>query len=470
MWHELTNYFSDSPENAIGNLGLLFLLILFCICYLVHYRKQLSWWWLRFIYEFPLVGKIAMLARDRRVSTQLDGWRESERVLCQDFYAFSRSDLDPIEGKEDFERYNQYISKAGDSGRTPMPIWAWFLTFLMVIAEALVFSYILAPFLSPNASKSEQLMIAYGIAGMLSVLLVAFSHFSGHELYVSSRLRFIRRQWMDLNDARGNLEIGPVSLENNQNVDMNSPFYIQMLNRIQQDRPRYHIALATLLLVVVVAVSAAMIRWADFSRSELNHSEQVSSMSLDDSPATKKAFDGTSQSATNSKLGNPFDNATVDSQSKTTDTKSSQDNQVTKIKAAGNLITDILLSVIFVALQLLGVLFGWRWGFAGKESHAAYVRLLSGGHKTFSTFEEMQDNWKSIGLTAQAKLMTLQQKFNEYTFNKRRDSGASSPDINTSVELKTYNDYLKLMLDSDKRTDEIINRDVKLIADKSQEG
>jgi len=65
--------------------------------------------------------------------------------------------------------------------------------------------------------------------------------------------------------------------------------------------------------------------------------------------------------------------------------------------------------------------------------------------------------------------MTLQQKFNEYTFNRRRDSGASSPDTNNSVALKTYNDYLELMIESDKRTNQIINKEIKLIVDKSNE-
>src|SRR5581483_3054573 len=88
------------------------------------------------------------------------------------------------------------------------------------------------------------------------------------------------------------------------------------------------------------------------------------------------------------------------------DQKATAEGQVLAREAS--LTTFILLAILFVFLQILGILFGMKWGFAGKESAKAYA--LSGG-KRFATF----DDYRAYHLDyvvdiAQSKLEALRQR------------------------------------------------------------
>ena len=55
----------------------------------------------------------------------------------------------------------------------------------------------------------------------------------------------------------------------------------------------------------------------------------------------------------------------------------------------------------------MGVFFGFRWGFAGKDSPAAY-RAIGAGR--YSSYADVREHYKDIADTAQSKLEHLQQK------------------------------------------------------------
>jgi hypothetical protein len=319
----------------------------------------------------------------------------------------------------------------------------------MVIAEAYAFSYILAMYQSQNISKSEQEMIAYGIAVMLSILLVAFAHFAGHELYVSSKIRYIRRQWELVDDANQHLVMHPISLEDNQKKDESEPHYNRMLNRIQNDKPHYIISIITLLLVLTVAFSAAALRWEDFSHHKAIEASETKSTGSD--------FDAQPALAAPVDSDDPF--AAEPKAPASAEAKPAQqgNSDAGEAKATGTLIADVLLSIIFAALQVLGVILGWHWGFAGKESAVAYARLLGRRSSTYSTFEELVDDWKAIQNVAQSKLNTLQQKLNAYAHRVKMDGGVGKAHDQNNQTPKTFNDYLEMALESEKKTENIIN-------------
>jgi len=73
-----------------------------------------------------------------------------------------------------------------------------------------------------------------------------------------------------------------------------------------------------------------------------------------------------------------------------------------------SLTTFILLAILFVFLQILGILFGMKWGFAGRESAKAYA--LSGG-KRFATFDDYRAYYLDYVVDiAQSKLESLRQR------------------------------------------------------------
>lgn len=92
--------------------------------------------------------------------------------------------------------------------------------------------------------------------------------------------------------------------------------------------------------------------------------------------------------------------------------------------------TFIVLAFIFVFLQILGVFFGFRWGFAGKDSPAAY-RAIGAGR--YSSYADVREHYKDIADTAQSKLEHLQQKL------MSRNSLSGTDGLHTT---KTFYDFM----------------------------
>ncbi len=109
----------------------------------------------------------------------------------------------------------------------------WIVVFALVILEALGFAYVLAGFTIPGASESLQQYGAFGIALIISIILVGFTHWTGHEVYKNSILKKIRTYYSnDRREEKKNLEPdSKVKLENN-NIDDEEKNYLQLLNRV----------------------------------------------------------------------------------------------------------------------------------------------------------------------------------------------------------------------------------------------
>jgi hypothetical protein len=73
----------------------------------------------------------------------------------------------------------------------------------------------------------------------------------------------------------------------------------------------------------------------------------------------------------------------------------------------GGWATFIILAFIFVFLQILGVIFGFKWGFAGKESARAFRDTGSG---RYSSYAAVREHYRRVADTAQARLAVLQQR------------------------------------------------------------
>lgn len=162
--------------------------------------QKMKWWWHNTWYSFPLIGRIASLSGDLNPA-QETGWFKGERALCRDYKQFIR-----IQDEHDFNEKISYITKSGDTGRKDTPKWIWLLTIALVFVEAMGFSYVLAGFTIPGASENTQQYGTLGIAFMLSVILIAFTHFSGHELYVASKIKQARQEWAEDDSIQGNGE------------------------------------------------------------------------------------------------------------------------------------------------------------------------------------------------------------------------------------------------------------------------
>lgn len=385
MIETIKAFFSASPAMAWSIVSILSALVVMMVLW-----QRLKWWWLNTWMSFPLIGRISRLSTDLNKDPVDNTWFKAEKTLCREYKKFIR-----IQDEHDFNEKIDYLTKAGDNGRTPQPTWVWILTAMLVFVEAMGFSYVLAGWTIPGASESLQQTGALGIAFIISVILVAFTHWAGHELYVSTKIKHARREWVE-DGRKHKFTTGVVPLARPQSIDDDQPGYTQLANRVGTHES-YKISIATVVIVLIVAAGATYVRGQVLEKAL--HQEVVGSQNHVDVTLSESA-DGLDMSVNGAELP---------------DADLAQ-NQAAKDKAVmdevsidrhGGWGTFIVLAFIFVFLQILGALFGYKWGFAGQNSKAAFNAI---GRGRYSSYSDVREHYTEIADTAQAKLETLQQK------------------------------------------------------------
>ncbi len=376
----LKDFFTSSPVIAWSAVS-----VMVALCVIVVLWEKIVWWWHNTWYSFPVIGRIASLSRDLNRDHSNPDWFKAERALCRDYKKFIR-----VADEHDFQQKISYLTKAGDNGRHDTPWWIWVLNAAMVFVEAMGFAYVLAGYTLPGASENLQQTGAYGIAFLISVILVAFTHLSGHELYKSSRIARCRQEWIE-NGRKGTFSTGEIPLAHDQSKDDGAPPYTQLVNRVGT-HASYKITIATAIFVVIAAVGAT------FVRGEVLEKQLHQAVTGQLANAAAAPSDGLDMS----QIQLPDADKAQD---QAADKKAIEDG--VQIDRVGGWGTFIVLAFVFLFLQLLGIVFGFKWGFAGANSREAYRAI---GRGRFATYGDVREHVARIADTAQAKLETLQQR------------------------------------------------------------
>lgn len=254
-------------------------------------------------------------------------WLKAELSICDRYAKEISKRASNLYG----EKCLDYLTKAREIERKPTPLMIWILIFSMVVIEAFGFSYILAGYVIPGVSENEQRIAALGISFLVSILLVFFTHQMGRELYKNSLIKDINDEFKrDPNPTDWNRD--KIYIDN-ADSDKSKPLYHQTFNRIRVGTPprkSYGITFLTVLLISIVALGALYVR-----------NEVIKTPGLVENP-----------------------------------------------KAAW--MTFLILTAVFVFLQIMGIIFGKEYGFAGIESKKAYKYLKNIGYtpKIKSTLEK----------------------------------------------------------------------------------
>jgi hypothetical protein len=428
----IKEFFSTAPYIAWSLVS-----VVLALAVIASNWPKVKWWWHNTWYSFPLIGKITSLSKDPNKDPVDPSWFKAERTLCRDYKHFIR-----IQDEHDFNEKVTYLTKAGDNGRRGTPWFIWVLNVALVFVEAMGFSYVLAGYTIPGASENLQQTGAYGIAFLLSVILVALTHFSGHQLYKSLKVKHARQEWVE-GGRKGKTSTAPVALAKPQSIDDDQPGYVQLMNRVGTSSS-YVLIAVTGIFVVVVAIFATYVR-GQVLEKQLHQqiTGQISSESaVSVSVSVSASNDGLNMSANKSDKKiqmPPDDRAANEAASK----KAAED--AVNIDRHGGWGTFVVLAFIFFFLQILGVIFGYLWGFAGRDSAAAFRSIGSG---RYSSYSEVRDRYKEVADIAQSKLEHLQQKLMD------RNSIGGNDGLHTS---KTFYDFMEAELnrESAERANEI---------------
>lgn len=386
----IQDLFSAAPQIAWSIVGLLLALSVIALNWL-----KVKWWWHNTWYSFPIIGKIKRLSNDINKDPTDPTWFKAEKTLCRDYKSFIL-----LKDEYDFNEKTTYLTKAGDIGRKTTPPLIWVLTVALVIVEAQGFTYVLAGYTVPGASENLQQTVSTGIALMLSTILVAFTHFAGQELYKSGKIKNARQEWVE-NGRKGKTTTGTVALAKPQSIDDAEPGYVQLMNRVGT-KPTYYATWGTIIFVAVVAIFATYVRGQVL---EKQLQQQITGQSGKTSSHTNQTGDALNLSLNKAdKVGLilPAADAAANRQA-----EQQAINDEVSIDRHGGWGTFIVLAFIFVFLQILGVFFGFRWGFAGHQSEAAYKAI---GFGRYSSYADVRERYKEIADIAQAKMENLQQE------------------------------------------------------------
>lgn len=322
----------SSLTGLVVALGAIAILALFA--YLHHDSFPLT----DLTYRLPLIGKLSRYSRDLSESKP-GSWLNSELTLCRD-YARHMSAISP----EEFAKNSEYLRKAFDAGRKPMPKRVFALIALLIILEAVGFSLLLSTWMALDASENLRYALTAMIVAVLAIILVMVTHAAGHQLYRTRLLRSCFKRFqaenlhMPSNDRTTRTYTSRiVSLSDDQGIDDNRPQHVQCANRVAttpDDLGSYAWVWVAGLLILFIAGLSTLLRIETLQGDELAQT----SVSIFGS-----ARGGAAQS------------------------------QAAQHYAA---ITSFwILAVVFVVTQLVGMGVGYRYGFVGKQSGEAFKAI-----------------------------------------------------------------------------------------------
>lgn len=368
--------------------SLLSLVLLVAIYFSFKFRIDL--WWLNFWYALPVIGKTARLAKDSSRYAKDNSWTNSERTLCNDYAQFVH-----VASEAEFNKRIDYMAKAGDTGRTPTPGWLFLVLGLLIIAEGMGFSYLLGSWMAMEGSENTRLLLMGGIVFVLCVVMGFLTHNAGHQLFRTNLIRRSQKEWRD-DGQRSMLRSANITLKDDQHQDDNQPHYTQCVNRVGSDGSYVMVGIAAAAILIIAIASTVM---------RVKHLEgEQGRETLQAVPTAQAGAEG-----------NPFANggalpAELTAPQAAADAKAKQD--ISDSTQMEGLSAFLMLAFIFVVTQIVGIIAGYKWGFAGKNSKDAYKSTLG-----FSTYDDYNRYFSPIITNAEAKLGTLQQRLIEQTGN-----------------------------------------------------
>lgn len=307
--------------------------ILLAVIAAVYLLTRDPFWWTDMSYRLPLIGKLTRFSDDYS-ETRRGGWLNVEATLCRD-YAQHVTCL----SKEQFENDREYLRKAFDHGRRPMPGWVLLVLGLLIAAEGFGFSYVLSGLMALDSSENLRFYLTWAIVFVLAIILVWVTHRAGHQLYRTRLLRSCFRQFQaytviaDPGDGRKrSFSSQVVSLGDPQDIDDDQPPHVQCVNRVAThpgDRGSYAWVWIAGVLVAVVAIGSVVLR--------------IQSLQV-------MALEGTATAAEETAALTGF----------------------------------FLLATIFVVTQLVSIGVGYSYGFGGRQSKEAYAETQ--GCADFETY------------------------------------------------------------------------------------
>jgi hypothetical protein len=381
------------------------------------YWEKVGYFVMRVWHGVPVIGKVARLSKQ---SLMLDayGWPKSESELCDAYY--SRYEKIGAEDVDFFNKSESYLRTIGERGRRERPFWVFALIFMLIMFEAVGFAYVLVPFINQNLSANDQSWMGWLFAFLLAVASAILAEVTGRAAHKNALISKARHWWENDSDSdRPNQlkELPGIGIKDTES-DKDGKDYNRILARINTNHtvtPSRGWMITTGIWIAIIAIAAFGIRTMQLKSIE---TEMVGSPHA----FAQQNYDSASP------FELPADSAAINDQAD----KQTLTDKMDAIRKA-SLITFIVLSVIYIAIQITSIWLASIFGFAGVESKTAWEHT----HK-FSSGEALE-NWMQsqrveIASHADHKLSKLQLKLAGRTTTNAQQQAALTTAHNRSFE------------------------------------
>jgi hypothetical protein len=363
---------------SLISLGILIALAL----YLFWLRRTQEFYWNDFWYAFPLTGKLSRSIRRKDLHPVQDEVTGSSSTAAQQELLATYFNHIGVVTRERFQRAYIFLLLAKQADRRPMPIWGMPFLFILLVAEALGFGLLLAPFVASEITPNSAQIIGFVIAFVMAIIAAGLTHAAGQEIYETGLIRKMRKV---ANDTKSALYKTAIANDEDQSIDAGEPDVTRFGNRILEsveDRGSIKFIIVAAIFVLIVLGASTVLRYENLRLAVTQQSALAGAP--DASAPDASAPDST---ATNS--GNPF--ATIASPLPPDVTQDAQAAQ-SRVQAEenyeqilGGTAGIIGLGVIFLFTQVYSTSLGIQWGHIKRRRvEAAYMRGTLG----FSSYDD----------------------------------------------------------------------------------
>jgi hypothetical protein len=349
--------------------------------YLFWLRRTQDFYWNDFWYALPVFGKLRKAIRAKDLHPVQDEVTGQNSTAAEAELLATYFNHIGVVTRERFQRAYGFLLLAKQADRRPMPVWGMPFLFILLVAEALGFGLLLAPFVASEITPNSAQIIGFVIALVMAIIAAGLTHAAGQEIYETGLIRKMRKV---ANDTKSPLYKTAIANDEDQNADLGEADVTRFGNRILEsveDRGSIKFIIVASIFVLIVLGASTVLRYENLRLA-------VTQQSALAGPATGAIAPAGSS-------GNPF--ASVTNPTLPPDVTQDADAAQARVQAEenyeqilGGTAGIIGLGVIFLFTQVYSTSLGIQWGHIKRRRVEAAFQKGTLGYSSYEDYRRHQ--------------------------------------------------------------------------------
>ncbi len=252
--------------------------------YAIWLRRTQEFYWNDFWYALPVFGRLRKSIAAKDLNPVTDSATGTRSTAAEQELLASYFNHIGVVTAERFQRAYQFLLLAKQADRRPMPFWGMPFLFILLVAEALGFGLLLAPFISSEITPNAAQIIGFVIAFVLAIIAAGLTHAAGQEIYETGLIRKMRRV---ANNRKVALYKTAIANDADQSVDAAEDDVTRFGNRVlesTEDRGSLKLTIVAALFVIIVLGASTVLRYENLRLAVTQQSALVAAPATGSNP------------------------------------------------------------------------------------------------------------------------------------------------------------------------------------------